>query len=331
MKIILPKEHIDRNPENNDYLNLQIGLGSIDNYRICQRMGRGKYSEVFQGLCLVNSITNSENSSPNDKSNSHFKKIVIKALKPIRLDKVKREIFVLKTLNHKNIILLQDVVFDDVTETYSLIFNYLKHKDTNMIFQNSSLSSIKMIARQILEGLEYAHSKGIIHRDIKPQNLIITDARQLKIIDWGLAEFYHPKQSYSVRVASRYYKSPELLVEYPYYDYSLDIWSFGCILAQLIFKKLPFFQGSSNADQICKIMKFLGMRDLKSYLKKFDIKFEIPNCGAQEGRMQFKYFVNDNQYIIFKDAIDLLDKILIYDHSERLTASQCLMHPFFTL
>ena len=81
-------------------------------------------------------------------------------------------------------------------------------------------------------------------RDVKPHNVMIDhENRRLRLIDWGLAEFYHPGQEYNVRVASRYFKGPELLVDYQMYDYSLDMWSLGCMLASMIFRKEPFFHG----------------------------------------------------------------------------------------
>ena len=101
--------------------------------------------------------------------------------------------------------------------------------------------------REVLKGLDYSHSKGIIHRDVKPHNIMINmQKREVKIIDWGLAEFYFPGKEYNVRVASRYFKAPELLVDYQYYDYSLDIWSLGCLFAGILFKKEPFFMGNDN-------------------------------------------------------------------------------------
>ena len=102
---------------------------------------------------------------------------------------------------------------------------------------------------EILKALDFCHSKGIMHRDVKPHNIMIDHAnRKLRLIDWGLAEFYHPGQEYNVRVASRYFKGPELLVDLQTYDYSLDIWSLGCMFAGMIFKREPFFQGSDNYD-----------------------------------------------------------------------------------
>lgn len=87
----------------------------------------------------------------------------------------------------------------------------------------------------LTQGLDYCHSKGIMHRDVKPQNIIVNPHKKiLKLIDWGLAEFYHMGQDYNVRVASRYFKGPELLVDYNYYDYSLDIWSTGAMFASMV-------------------------------------------------------------------------------------------------
>lgn len=98
-----------------------------------------------------------------------------------------------------------------------------------------------------------------MHRDIKPHNIMIDAARRrLRVIDWGLAEFYHPGREYNVRVASRYFKGPELLVEYLEYDYSLDMWSLGCMFAGMIFRREPFFHGADNYDQLVKIAKVLG-------------------------------------------------------------------------
>ena len=94
---------------------------------------------------------------------------------------------------------------------------------------------VKYYLFQLLQALEYSHSRGIIHRDVKPMNIIIDQkTNRLKLIDWGLAEFYLPGQEYNVRVASRPYKGPELLIGYKKYGYSLDIWSAGCVFASMV-------------------------------------------------------------------------------------------------
>jgi len=114
-----------------------------------------------------------------------------------------------------------------------------------------------------------------MHRDVKPHNLVIDHKRQtLRLIDWGLAEFYHPHQEYNVRVASRYFKAPELLVGMREYDYSLDMWSVGCVMAGIIFKKEPFFYGDSNEAILIAHAKLLGTDDLLAYLKTYSVQLK---------------------------------------------------------
>eukprot|EP00981_Chlorochromonas_danica_P005875 scaffold1208_cov163-Ochromonas_danica.AAC.2 len=126
-----------------------------------------------------------------------------------------------------------------------------------------------------------------MHRDVKPHNVMIDhEKRQLRLIDWGLAEFYHPGEEYNVRVASRYFKGPELLVDFQEYDYSLDMWSLGCMFAGMIFKKEPFFHGHDNYDQLVRIAKVLGTDELFEYLDKYDHQERI----SAEEAMQLPYF-----------------------------------------
>lgn len=299
-----------KNPETYyNYEQYKIKTGEIEDYRIAFRLGRGKYSEVFEGR-------------------KGTERVVIKLLKPVRESKINREILILKNLNHENIIKLQDVVMDKDSGTYSLIFNYIKHDDTIKLFETFDINDIRFYAKQILEALKYAHSKGIMHRDIKPHNIIINQKnKKLLLIDWGLAEFYHPNKDYSVRVASRYYKSPELLLNYPYYNYSLDIWSFGCVLAEMMFKKRPLFKGENNADQLMRICNSLGKNDFNIYCKKYDIELVCLKDTPKE-RCDFEesLLVKSKDY---KLAVNLLNKILVYDHIERYTADECLQHSFF--
>ena len=97
------------------------------------------------------------------------------------------------------------------------------------------------------------------------------ETKQLRVIDWGLADFYVPNQPYNVRVASRYYKGPELLVDDMKYHYSLDVWSAGCTMAEIIFQEDPFFFGDDNYDQLIKIAKILGTDDLLEYMRKYNL------------------------------------------------------------
>lgn len=293
-----------------DYENYEIVTGDIERYRVYQRIGKGKYSEVFEGR-------------------RNKEKMVIKVLKPVRATKINREILILRNLSHKNIIRLLDVVMDPDSQTFSLIFEYIEHEECINMFGRFTYEDTVEYCRQMLSALKYCHSMGIMHRDIKPQNMIINEARrELKLIDWGLAEFYHPGQEYSVRVASRYYKGPELLVNYPYYDYSLDIWSFGCVLAEIVFKKRPFFHGESNNDQFVKIARVLGYTDLKRYISKYDMG--LPKyCEGVGERISLHSFASPDRNALYGEAIDLLERIFVYDHQDRPTAEECLDHPFF--
>jgi casein kinase II subunit alpha len=168
------------------------------------------------------------------------------------------------------------------------------------------------------------------------------------LIDWGLAEFYHAGTEYNVRVASRYFKGPELLVDFQEYDYSLDMWSLGAMFASMIFRKEPFFHGNSNSDQLVKIAKVLGTEDLFDYLDKYDIELDAQydDILSRYPKKPWHSFINaENQRFVSNDAIDFLDKLLRYDHQvcsskmselllliviqERLTAREAMDHPYF--
>jgi len=172
-----------------------------------------------------------------------------------------------------------------------------------------------------------------MHRDVKPHNVMIDHAkRQLRLIDWGLAEFYHPGKEYNVRVASRYFKGPELLVDLQDYDYSLDIWSLGCMFAGMIFRKEPFFYGHDNYDQLVKIARVLGTEELDAYISKYGIELD-PHLDALIGRHSrkpwTKFIHGENEHLVSPEALDLLDRMLRYDHQERITCQEAMQHPYF--
>ena len=289
----------------------------IDKYEIIKKIGRGKYSEVYEGI----NVTNDQ-------------KVVIKILKPIKKKKIKREIKILQNLkNGPNIVKLLDIVRDPASKSPCIITEWIDNTDFKKLFPTFTDEDIRYYIYQVLIALDYCHSMGIMHRDVKPHNLIINHKKkELRLIDWGLGEFYLPGQEYNVRVASRYFKGPELLVDNVYYHYSLDMWSLGCIMAGLIFKKEPFFQGHDNYDQLVKIAKVLGTDELYKYVEKYDLTLDKNYngiLGNYPKKPWSKFINNENQNLCPPEALDLLSKMLVYDHAERITPKEAMNHPYF--
>jgi len=232
-----------------------------------------------------------------------------------------------------NIINLLDVVRDPVSKTPSLVFEYIDNVDFKVLYPTLTDFDLRYYMFELLKALDYCHSQGIMHRDVKPHNVMIDHKqKKLRLIDWGLAEFYHPGMEYNVRVASRYFKGPELLVGMRDYDYSLDMWSLGCMFAGMLFKKEPFFVGRNNYDQLVRIAKVLGTQDLFKYLEKYELQLDAHFDGllGKYSRKSWRKFVSDkNRHLVTDDAIDFLDKLLQYDHEKRLTCQESMAHPYF--
>ncbi|KAH0589031.1 hypothetical protein H2248_004806 [Termitomyces sp. 'cryptogamus'] len=300
-----------------DYDNFRIDWSRPERYEIVRRVGGGKYSEVFEGIDMAN----------NDKC-------IIKVLKPVAAKKIKREIKVLRNLTGgPNVVALLDVVLDSSGRFHSLIMEYIKNVEWKNLFLQLTESDIKHYTFQLLKALDFVHAHGIMHRDVKPGNVMVDcQRRELRLIDWGLAEFYHPGVDYHIRVGSRYYKAPELLVGYKQYDYSLDLWSVGCMFASMIFRREHFFRGSDNNDQLLRILKTLGTEQFDMYLGKYDIQFETDSqllLGNYAKLPWSRFITADNQPFASSEAMDLLDKLLKYDHQARLTAREAQAHVYF--
>ena len=302
-----------------DYDNLALQWGTQDHFEILQKVGRGKYSEVFEGVNM---------------STSTYDKCIIKVLKPVKKKKIKREIKILQNLmGGPNVVQLIDVVRDPQSKTPSIITEYIDNTDFKVLYPTFSDYDVRYYIFELLKALDFCHSRGIMHRDVKPHNVMIDhEKRKLRLIDWGLAEFYHPHMEYNVRVASRYFKGPELLVDFQEYDYSLDMWSLGCMFASMIFRKEPFFHGHDNYDQLVKICKVLGTDDFQVYLDKYKIELDSHYdviLGCYPRKPWSRFVTPENQHFVSDEAIDFLDKLLRYDHQERLTAQEAQNHPYF--
>uniref|UniRef100_A0A453N3D9 Protein kinase domain-containing protein n=1 Tax=Aegilops tauschii subsp. strangulata TaxID=200361 RepID=A0A453N3D9_AEGTS len=190
------------------------------------------------------------------------------ALKKIRLEQEDegvpstaiREISLLKEMQHRNIVRLQDVVHNE--KCIYLVFEYLdldlkKHMDSSADFKNHHI--VKSFLYQILRGIAYCHSHRVLHRDLKPQNLLI-DRRtnSLKLADFGLARaFGIPVRTFTHEVVTLWYRAPEILLGARQYSTPVDVWSVGCIFAEMVNQK-PLFPGDSEIDELFKIFRIMG-------------------------------------------------------------------------
>ncbi|XP_069728337.1 cyclin-dependent kinase 3 [Phaenicophaeus curvirostris] len=256
------------------------------------------------------------------------------ALKKIRLDAevegvpstAIREISLLKELKHPNIVRLLDVVHSQ--KKLYMVFEYLnqdlkKHMDSSPIGE-LPLSLAKKYLFQLLQGVRFCHSHGVIHRDLKPQNLLINEAGEIKLADFGLARtFGVPLRTYTHEVVTLWYRAPEILLRCKHYSTAVDIWSIGCIFAEMVTRKV-LFPGDSEIDQLFRIFRTLGTPTEATWpgvTQLPDYKKDFP----QWARKEMKEIVPN----LDRDGRDLLVQLLLYDPSKRVSAKAALDHQYF--
>ena len=221
----------------------------MENYEKVLKIGEGTYGVVYKAKNLRDDT--------------------MVALKRIRLDQDEegvpstaiREISLLKELRHENVVSLLEVIHEE-TKLY-LVFEYLdldlkKHMDSSPHISNDRMV-VKGYVYQICAGIAFCHSHRVLHRDLKPQNLLIdTTHNVLKLADFGLARaFGIPVRAYTHEVVTLWYRAPEILLGVRHYSTQVDVWSIGCIFAEMINCK-PLFPGDSEIDELFKIFKILG-------------------------------------------------------------------------
>uniref|UniRef100_A0A672JBT6 mitogen-activated protein kinase n=1 Tax=Salarias fasciatus TaxID=181472 RepID=A0A672JBT6_SALFA len=224
-----------------------------------------------------------------------------------------RELRLLKHMKHENVIGLLDVFTPatslmEFTDVY--LVTHLMGADLNNIVKCQKLTDdhVQFLIYQILRGLKYIHSADIIHRDLKPSNLAVNEDCELKILDFGLAR--HTDDEMTGYVATRWYRAPEIMLNWMHYNMTVDIWSVGCIMAELLTGK-TLFPGSDHINQLQQIMRLTGTPP--STL--------INRMPSHEVRPTHAYFLQ---------AVDLLEKMLVLDTDKRITAAEALAHPYFS-
>ncbi|RDX88731.1 putative serine/threonine-protein kinase, partial [Mucuna pruriens] len=258
-----------------------------------------------------------------------LKKVRFANMDPESVRFMSREIIVLRRLDHPNVMKLQGMITSRLSGSLYLIFEYMEHDLAGLAAIpgiNFTLPQIKCYMQQLLCGLEHCHSRGVMHRDIKGSNLLLDSNGNLKIGDFGLATLFQPshQQPLTSRVVTLWYRPPELLLGATDYGVSVDLWSAGCILAELFVGK-PIMPGRTEVEQLHKIFKLCGSPS-EEYWKKS----KLPHATIFKPQQPYKRVVSQ----IFKDfpssALSFLDVLLAVEPTDRGTASLALQHEFFT-
>ncbi|KAG0249204.1 negative regulator of the PHO system [Mortierella polycephala] len=286
----------------------------MERYQSLEKIGEGTYATVFKG-----------------KNRSNGEAV---ALKEIRLDSEEgapstaiREISLMKELRHPNIVRLHDVIHTE--NKLTLVFEYMDQDLKKYMDQHGNRGAlgpivIKAFMYQLLKGVAFCHENRVLHRDLKPQNLLINRKGELKLGDFGLARaFGIPVNTFSNEVVTLWYRAPDVLLGSKTYSTSIDIWSAGCIMAEMYLGK-PLFAGSNNQDELLKIFKVMGTPTEETW----------PGVTKlSEYRKDFPYYppkpLSTVVPMIDTFGMDLLMQMLIYQPQRRITAKDALNHVYF--
>lgn len=236
-----------------------------------------------------------------------------------------REISLLKELsNHPNIVKLKEVLY--LKSKLYLIFEYLDRDLKQYLDSVEAMDPmlIKSYMYQMLKGTLFCHTHRILHRDLKPQNLLIDKKGRLKLADFGLSRTFNiPIRQYTHEVVTLWYRAPEILLGQQRYSTPVDIWSAGCIFAEMV-SKSPLFPGDSEIDQIFRIFRTLGTPNESTWPGVTKLP-EYQSSFPQHTRQPFaKLFPN-----LEPEGVDLMESMLQYEPEKRISATSALNHPYF--
>ncbi|KAL8997732.1 MAG: hypothetical protein Q9169_003061 [Polycauliona sp. 2 TL-2023] len=281
-------------------------------------VGSGTYGKVFKAIHV------------------YTKSLV--ALKKIRMDGEKdgfpvtaiREIKLLQSLKHDNVVCLHEVMVEN--NDCFMVFEYLSHDLTGLLNHPTfklDHSHKKHLAKQLFDGLNYLHRRGVLHRDIKAANILISNTGLLKLADFGLARFYskngHP--DYTNRVITIWYRSPELLLGETQYGPAVDIWSAACVMIEIFTRHAIFPGDGGEINQLDKIYNVLGTPTRSEWPGLVDMAwFELLRPSERKPNT----FAEKYQESLTPAAFELLQAMFLYDPTKRPTASDVLEHPYFT-
>ncbi|KAL0234404.1 hypothetical protein PCE1_001440 [Barthelona sp. PCE] len=298
---------------------------SLQDYEEIENVGSGTYGVVVKAL---------------DKRNDD-----IVALKSMKLgvsgegipSTAIREISLLKVLNHDNIVNLHHVIHDN--DNLTLVFEFCETDLKKYIKKHGSIPypQIQTWMRHLCEAVAYCHDESVLHRDIKPQNLLIDDNMVLKLADFGLARSIGiPHHHFAAAVVTLWYRPPDVLLGWKHYEYDIDIWSLGCVIAECFIGK-SLFSGDNATGLLSDIFTLLGAPILElpfsvtsapNYWPDFD-KYNKDDCdmSVRENAKLLPVLLREKN--VPEIAIDLITTILVLDPKQRPTIHEVLEHDFF--
>ncbi|KAH0726742.1 hypothetical protein KY290_002524 [Solanum tuberosum] len=287
-----------------------------DTFEKIDKIGQGTYSNVYKARDTVTG------------------KIV--ALKKVRFDNLEpesvrfmaREIIILRQLDHPNVIKLEGLVTSRMSCSLYLVFEYMDHDLAGLAASPDikfTEAQVKCYMHQLLSGLEHCHNRHVLHRDIKGSNLLLDNSGILRIADFGLATIFDPRHKHQMtsRVVTLWYRPPELLLGATDYGVGIDLWSAGCILAELLAGK-PIMPGRTEVEQLHKIYKLCGSPS-EEYWKKS----KLPNATLFKPREPYRRCIRETYKDFPQSSLPLIDTLLAIDPAERKTATDALRSEFF--
>lgn len=288
-------------------------------YTNCKVIGNGSFGVVFQARQL---------NVPKDEEDIAIKKV----LQDKRFKN--RELQIMRLVSHPNVVELRSFFYSNGDKKDEVFLNLIQEFVPETVYrasrhyvklkQQMPTLQIKLYMYQLMRSLAYIHSVGICHRDIKPQNLLLNpNTGVLKLCDFGSAKILvagEPNVSY---ICSRYYRAPELIFGSTNYTTNIDIWSTGCVMAELMLGQ-PLFPGESGIDQLVEIIKVLGTpsREQIKTMNPNYMEHKFPQIKPHPFSKVFRPRTSS-------DAIDLVSKLLEYTPEARLSAIESMIHPFF--
>ncbi|XP_057978089.1 probable serine/threonine-protein kinase At1g09600 [Malania oleifera] len=287
-----------------------------DSFEKLDKIGQGTYSSVYRGRDLETGKIVA------------MKKVRFVNMDPESVRFMAREILILRRLDHPNVMKLEGLVTSRVSGSLYLIFEYMEHDLAGLAAAPGikfTEPQIKCYMQQLLRGLEHCHARGVLHRDIKGSNLLIDNNGNLKVGDFGLATFFHSsqRQPLTSRVVTLWYRPPELLLGATDYGVEVDLWSSGCILAELFCGK-PIMPGRTEVEQLHKIFKLCGSPS-EEYWKKS----KLPHATIFKPQNPYRRCVADTFKDFPSSVLTLLDVLLAIEPESRGSASSALQSEFF--